>query len=573
MTNIIKKLADENAEAFRNEAHVNSAEEDYSSVPLEEFLHCAKIQRDIESRLDTKGTNDTAIPFVGFFNFLKDKHAQRNNSQAAIEGSEEKKTGAVGEVAEVEDGTMVELENANRLVRNASWITVFYLITTDILGPTSAPYAISQLGFVPGTLLYVLFGICAAYTGWIVYKAFLALDSVQYPLRAYGDVFGRLYGKKAQMFVDGMQALQLVCNVAVIILGNGQGLYQIAKGKVCSAVLIVIWALAGMIVGQIRSLQRFGFLSNLAIWMNLFVCFATMGVVAHTGVNYDAALTQNGIEKGPIITKAVISGSGEHFSLQLQAAMNIVYAYGGAMVFVNFMAEMRRPMDFIKGMALAQATIFSCYLLYGLFVYAYQGQFTVNPGNQGINPYGWQTALNVISLVSSLIAAALYGNVGIKTIYNSFFKKALHLPALETRPGRIAWIISVIIYWALSYVIASAIPQFSTLTSLVGAVCILQFTYTFPPLIALGLDMQTSAIKADQPYDPVTKQTARVDSWKNMSRWTRSFKDKWAKNVFHIVFFLAAAATCVLGIYASAVEIKSAYSGDNRTAFSCRPLI
>lgn len=38
--------------------------------------------------------------------------------------------------------------------------------------------------------------------------------------------------------------------------------------------------------------------------------------------------------------------------------MQIVYSYGGAMMFVNFMAEMRRPFDFIKGMALAQIVIF-----------------------------------------------------------------------------------------------------------------------------------------------------------------------------------------------------------------------
>ena len=30
--------------------------------------------------------------------------------------------------------------------------------------------------------------------------------------------------------------------------------------------------------------------------------------------------------------------------------MNMVFAYGGAMIFPEFMAEMRRPMDFWKGM-------------------------------------------------------------------------------------------------------------------------------------------------------------------------------------------------------------------------------
>jgi len=42
------------------------------------------------------------------------------------------------------------------------------------------------------------------------------------------------------------------------------------------------------------------------------------------------------------------------------------------------MAEMRRPMDFLKSMALAQLFITVVYMFFGLFVYSYQGQFVVN---------------------------------------------------------------------------------------------------------------------------------------------------------------------------------------------------
>lgn len=50
----------------------------------------------------------------------------------------------------------VERANASRALRLASWATVFYLITTDILGPFNAPYAISQVGWVPGVILYFI---------------------------------------------------------------------------------------------------------------------------------------------------------------------------------------------------------------------------------------------------------------------------------------------------------------------------------------------------------------------------------------------------------------------------------
>lgn len=48
------------------------------------------------------------------------------------------------------------------------------------------------------------------------------------------------------------------------------------------------------------------------------------------------------------------------------------------MIFVEFMAEMRRPMDFWKAMAYAQMFISIVYMFFGLFVYSYQGQFVIN---------------------------------------------------------------------------------------------------------------------------------------------------------------------------------------------------
>lgn len=49
-----------------------------------------------------------------------------------------------------------ERMNAARALRLASWASAFYLITTDILGPFNAPFAISQVGWVPGQLCILI---------------------------------------------------------------------------------------------------------------------------------------------------------------------------------------------------------------------------------------------------------------------------------------------------------------------------------------------------------------------------------------------------------------------------------
>ena len=46
--------------------------------------------------------------------------------------------------------TEADWEQAQRAGRTATWGAVFYLITTDILGPYSVPWAFAQMGYAPG---------------------------------------------------------------------------------------------------------------------------------------------------------------------------------------------------------------------------------------------------------------------------------------------------------------------------------------------------------------------------------------------------------------------------------------
>jgi hypothetical protein len=46
-----------------------------------------------------------------------------------------------------------------------------------------------------------------------------------------------------------------------------------------------------------------------------------------------------------------------------------------------------------------------------------------------------------------------------------------HAPPLTVKAGKYIFAVSVIVYWALAFVIGSATPQFSNISSLVAAVC------------------------------------------------------------------------------------------------------
>jgi hypothetical protein len=109
------------------------------------------------------------------------------------------------------------------------------------------------------------------------------------------------------------------------------------------------------------------------------------------------------------------------------------------MIFPEFMAEMRHPMDFWKGMICAQTLIMLVYTMYGLYVYSFQGQFTLPLAFQGVSKYSWQTFGNVVELVTGMIAAGLYGNIGIKVAYVSLIEEWGKGPPLMSQKGRAIW--------------------------------------------------------------------------------------------------------------------------------------
>jgi len=227
----------------------------------------------------------------------------------------------------------------------------------------------------PGIALFTVFAGLAGYSGYLLWDMFLGLDSYQYPVRSFGDLGFRLYGPYMRYLFNFLQGIQLLLNVGLIVISNGEALSQAAKFKLCFIVCCLIWALVGFAVGQIRTLQKFGWLANAAVWLNLTCMFITMGAAAHSAPNYAGSSQSAGaiIDNGALITPdangnfpAVQTSGGlpdtGGFVGSVAGAMQAIFAYGGAMIFPEFMAEMKRPRDFLKAMWAAQAFIYIWYV-------------------------------------------------------------------------------------------------------------------------------------------------------------------------------------------------------------------
>lgn len=557
------------------------------AVTIDEYRYYAK-----ETRAEEDEASRIEIPQMGILQIMfppkNGPSAVHTASEASpLGGDYEKRQGSVTGNTNLARRdlrlavTDEEWTNASRAMRTATCAACFYLITTDIFGPFGVGFAIGTLGWGPGIALFTVFGLVAGYGGYLLWTCFLGLDSYQFPARNYGDLAFRLYGTIPRHCVNILQFLELLCTVGLIIISNGQAISQVSKFKLCYAVCCLGWAICGFAIGQIRTLQKFGWLANAAVWTNLTLMSISMGAIAHSPPNYgvaafgsagattvpDDVTPVNGVY--PPVKHYAGLPDPSNFIGSVNGLMQGVAAYGGAQLFVEFMAEMRRPRDFIKAMWSAQAFIYLMYMFYGLFCYSYQGQYVYSLSYLGVSPYGWQSVGNMFAVLSGIIAAALYGNIGIKVLYNNVFMDLFSAPPLTTKQGKYLWAAIVPIYWSIAYIMAAAIPDFFGLVSVLAAFCAVQFTYTFPPMLALGYAIHKGAMQNGEGFDPATGNTIHHDS--GVRRWVRGFLNgPWYFSVLNVIHAAASLATAGLGAYAAIMGMINAFKLPQVNAFSCR---
>lgn len=474
--------------------------------------------------------------------------------------------------------------DSQRMLRIAKAYSVFFLITTDILGPSNAPYAVAQMGWVPGVILYVLFGVAAAFGGWLLNYCFCKVDSNNYPIRTFSDLASRVVAPWFRYPFALLQFIQMILNCGLLLLSTAQSVSQMlivnrGKDDFCFTVDILVWGLLCMIIGQISSLGKFAHIANSAVWMNIATCIITMVGVAVGGPYYGifeqygqgAPYFKTGtFDPLPIQQYAITPGT---ISDKISGMNNMVFAWGGATIFCEVMAEMKRPMDFWKGMLCAQSLILVVYLFYGLFVYAYNGQFSYVTANMAIGSIALQNAGNVLTIISGIIAMVLYGNIGIKVIYQGFLVSDFNFPSLTSRKGTFAWGAFVLVYWAVAYILGTAIPSISALVGIVGAFCILNFSYTFPFLFGFCLLCRQDAALIDN-FDPTSLTVEKADSYlRDWSRWKRALGHggtyRTLIKVSLFLLFLASLATCGLCSYSAISGAIAVYQTNPAQPFTC----
>lgn len=242
-----KSITGENQPAIRERTWGLEARTD-PTVSFEEYMYWAKIERTMEAE-ENKQYNAERGPksFTGLIKnrFSTGKRETQSEPARPLTQNEKDNLKSAAEANAIRPEDMMrvsdeEWRTAARALRTAGWSTIFYLITTDILGWSGAPFVFSSVGFGTGVALYIVFGIAAGFSGFAIWKTFIGLDSSRFPMLSFGDPFLRIYGPRARHAVNVAQSLQMFLSVCVVTLGNSLYIAQISKASICYVVTILI---------------------------------------------------------------------------------------------------------------------------------------------------------------------------------------------------------------------------------------------------------------------------------------------------------------------------------------------
>ncbi|KAF5529962.1 amino acid transporter [Fusarium mexicanum] len=222
------------------------------------------------------------------------------------------------------------------------------------------------------------------------------------------------------------------------------------------------------------------------------------------------------------------------FTDAISAIATFVFAYAGTPFYFPIIAEMRDHRDYTKSMLLCQGVVTLTYLVIGIIVYYYCGSYVASPalGSAGplLKKIGYGIALPGL-VVSSILSTHLVS----KHFFVRILRGSKHLAA-NTFIHWATWLGCVCSVATTAYCIASGIPVFGGLVSLIGA--LLGTLMCFQPLGCMWL----------------------FDNWSDRSR---GHSAKWILQVVVSIIMVAGGSfLMVAGTYGSVVGIIDSYGAD-----------
>lgn len=151
----------------------------------------------------------------------------------------------------------------------------------------------------------------------------------------------------------------------------------------------------------------------------------------------------------------------------LGACSSLVFAYAGTPAFFPIVSEMRDPRYYTRSLLICQALVTLTYTVIGIVVYYYAGSYVASPALGSAGPLIKKVAYG-FALPGLLVTTTLVIHLPAKYVFIRIFRGSHHLTH-NTVKHWVTWVLCCCATGLVAYLIASSIPVFGGLVSLVGA--------------------------------------------------------------------------------------------------------
>lgn len=233
----------------------------------------------------------------------------------------------------------------------------------------------------------------------------------------------------------------------------------------CTVIFSVIVTIMGIVMSLPRTLNHVSFMSMfsaacMGIAILLFLVFA--GTEDHPLYGYNGVYPK----AGPVHTYA-FPPAGTTWVAAMNAVLNITFLCVPQILFPTFIAEMERPQDFPKALAVLAGISAFLFIIPPAIGFRYLGQYATAPAFGSLGTVVYKKASFAFVIVPTLVIGVIYANVSAKFVYGRIMGKSRHAHS-NTATGWGVWIAVMTAIWFIGFVFAEVIPSMGDFLSLLG---------------------------------------------------------------------------------------------------------
>ena len=347
---------------------------------------------------------------------------------------------------------------------------ILLIAETMSLGVLSLPEVIATMGFVPGIVLIAGIGLVATYTGFVIAQFKQAFPQVH----SFADAGQIMFGRVGKEIIEIIQAMIFIFIMAAHVLTFTVMMNTLTGHATCTMIFGVVGAVLSFILSLPRTMKNMSYIS-------IFSCISVAAAVLVTMIGVGIA------KPGLGTTFAVVPSRLTSISRATVAVADIIIAYTGHMAFFGFITELKQPRDFPKALVLLQTVAVTVYIVVAVVIYQYAGAAVASPALSSASPLFKKIAF-AIAAPTIVVAGVINAHVCVKNIYVRIWRGTDVMSQRSGIKGPGSWIALCAAVWIVALLIAAAIPVFSQLLGLVGALFCSWFSLGIPACLWLYMN-------------------------------------------------------------------------------------